>query len=225
MRRLDSQQDIANANLIVGPRNCIGQSFSTRRNNIAGIRMLVYNYRLGGKTEYLLSLKDDKDNILQKLTVSESNVGWEYTLRYDFLPVKSDQSINYKFSLCLKEENSDTFQEDGPVVSDLNLKTVNDDTAFFIEPELEDQVPKRYFSVAYNRSDLYQGGSAYINDQKLPGDLHFQIYYQTTLKDFIKDSLTDFSKHVSYDSSFFLFYLIFIFILILSIVKRITNHR
>lgn len=225
MRRLDSYQEIANNKLIVGPNNCIGQSFSTKRNNIAGIRMLLYNFRLGGKTEYLLSVKDDQNNILQKLTVSESNVGWEYTLRYDFPAVITSNSKNYKFSLCLKDEDSDAFRKDGPVVSKLNLKTVENDPTLFVDPKLQDQVPKRYFSAAYNRSDLYEGGSAYINDQKISGDLHFQIYYQTTLKEFIKDSLADFSKHVSYDSSFFLFYLIFIFILMISIIKRIASHR
>src|SRR3989344_151005 len=105
MRFLDSFQEGNDTSLYVGPGNTISQTFRTSYNNLSGVRLFVFNPRLGGKKTYILELTDESNNQIRQDTISESNLGWEMQLRYDFRPVDSSKNKNFIIKITYPEEN------------------------------------------------------------------------------------------------------------------------
>lgn len=99
MRRLDVNQDYGENTLTVGPGTSIGQTFKALHNNLAGVRFGVSNTKLGGSGEYEFTILDEKQTILQTLTVKESNLGWQNIFRYDFAPIADSAGKTYTLNL------------------------------------------------------------------------------------------------------------------------------
>lgn len=102
MRRLDAYQDYGEENLSVGPSMSVGQTFKATRDNLAGVRFSVSNVQLGGAEEYEFTILDDKQTVLRSFSAKESNLGWQYTFRYDFAPIADSAGKTYTLNLAFK---------------------------------------------------------------------------------------------------------------------------
>src|SRR4030067_2597139 len=92
MRRLDSFQEKNDTNLFIGPGNSLKQTFTAGKDVLAGIRLLVFNPRLGGRAKYKLTLTDEGNNLIWQDLISESNFGWGEGFRYDFKGIANSKN-------------------------------------------------------------------------------------------------------------------------------------
>lgn len=196
MRRLDVFQDYGQQTLTVSPGQTVGQTFISRRSNLAGVRFSVSNPRLGGSGEYVFSIADDKQTIIRTLTVKESNLGWQYTFRYDFIPIPDSAGKTYTLNLSFLGDTKVTEAEKG-----------------------------NFLKVAYSAKDLYRDGHALMDKQPIAGDLTFTTYYQASLPIFIRDSLADLRVRLFQDGIFILSYAALLVILFLYLFKRIFRKN
>ena len=70
MQRIDRFQETNDTRLNVSAGNTLTQSFIASKNNFSGIRVVVYNPKLGGAGSYLFSISDGQNVTVKELAVS-----------------------------------------------------------------------------------------------------------------------------------------------------------
>ena|SRR3990167_4664073 len=218
MRRLDSFQERTDTAIFAGAGNIISQTFRARNDGLAGIRLVVYNPRLGGQGKYQLILKDEKNRVIWQDFISESSLGWGEEFRYDFLKIEKSKGNIYNLSVKWAEDGKET--SDGSMLDLVN--SYNLEEAVIPESMATDAdfVQKKYLSLAYLRRDNYPEGSAFLNNRRLEGDLAFKTYYQTNLSGFIKGTFSDLKQKAVSDRGFFVFFFLLLVFLLLLLKKH-----
>lgn len=221
MRRLDVFQENHETDLVVGPGNTIKQTFVPGKNNFAGVRIPLSNPKLGSSDEYLITIADGKNVILRQETVTGINLGWQYTLRYDFAPIADSAGKVHVLSFSYVGENP----ADGDILTKINTgfwdnQKPDEKTALIIE-----NTQKNYVHLTYSSSDAYKDGQAIINNTPLSGDLAFETYYQVDAKNYFKDVLNDFKSHTLKDPAFFIVYLSLMTLLIILFISQFIKKR
>lgn len=219
MRRLDTFQNKSDTPLIVGPGNSISQSFMPLHNNLAGIRIIVLNPKLGGNASYVLTVSDENNNTIRQEYIKESNLGWQQIFRYDFVPINDSANKKFLYSISYLGENNER-----DLIYIFNLHRLGKPAKFLTIDE-SDRIEKSYVGIGYSASSSYDKGVAFIRSEQLEGDIAFQLYYQTTFTGFMKDSLNDFFGRLKYDSSFFTFYLLLLLSLIVVLIYRLRSKK
>lgn len=221
MRRLDSFQDQSDTVLFVGPNSVLSQSFRSLHQNLAGIRLPIYNPRLGGQAAYQISILNPEHQIIRQMVIKESNLGWGEDFRFDFSPIAGSLNQTYTFSVSF----SDTDQTDSDALTVINRQQLGQT----IDSELPglnlESVKENYISLPYSRENVYFAGKASLNDLPLSGDLAFQVYYSVPPLTYLEDSLLDLISRISQDLSFFVFYFIFLIGLVLILIKRLHKAQ
>ena len=219
MQRIDRFQETNDTRLSVSAGNTLTQSFTVSKNNFTGIRVVVYNPKLGGAGSYLFSISDDQNVTVKELTVSESNMGWGEQFRFDFAPIHDSAGKSYALSIVSQQKDL----KDVLLITDMNTSKALNTGQKFTEEQI-DLVEKNYIALAYGANDYYKDGTASLNSTPLPGDLVFQTYYRTSAPQFIRDSLISFAGRMSQDSGFLIFYLLTLSLLIACIVARVRRN-
>src|SRR3989338_2589047 len=116
MRRIDSFQEKQDTTLFIGPGNTLKQTFTVNNDGLAGIRLVVYNPKLGGKSKYKLSLSDENERIIWQDSISESNLGWAEEFRYDFKAIPRSKNKTFTFTVSYEEEIGD-YAKDSEILS------------------------------------------------------------------------------------------------------------
>lgn len=220
MRFLDQFQQINNTKLLVGPKDSVSQTFISKHNNLAGVRLLVSNANLGGNRLYNIVISHDSV-ILRKEVISESNIGWEMVFRFDFKPIPD--SFGEKYTLTIASEE--------PNISVPALTTLNKYRAEVTQPNLinlpieeTSNLEKRYLNISYSTNDVYPDGKAQLENEFLPGDIAFETYYQTTLVSAIKNTIVGASLRLWSDKAFFVIYFLIIFTVCFVIFRASHMH-
>ena len=182
------------------------------------MRFPVYNPRLGGNENYLVAITDDQNNIIVQETVSESNLVWGGDFRYDFAPISNSKDRLYILKVSFTGENLD---------DQMKILPVNQQRSGSIDRQ-ENQLSvgnleNKYITLLYTKEDIYPGGNAILNHDKLPGDLVFQSYYQVTPVEFVKDSLSDLIFRTRQDSGFFIFYILILCSLSALLIRQLLG--
>lgn len=211
MRKLDLFAETNDTRLFVGPGNTLKQTFVPQHDRLSGIRLFVFNPKLGGKSLYKLLLIDNEDRIVWQDLISESSLGWEMELRTDFTPFTN--SKNKKFTLLISTDKENNDPENTEILSLINKYRLKEAAIPQGMEETIDRVEKNYLSLAYGEKDLFAYGEAYLNETELNGDLVIKTYYSTNAVGFIGDSLKEFGKKILIDRSFIIFYLLLVFII------------
>lgn len=219
MQRLDRFQETNDTKLNVSTGNMLTQSFALSKNNFTGIRVVVYNPKLGGQGSYLFTISDEQNIVVKELTVSESNMGWGEQLRFDFAPINDSAGKSYVFSIVSQQKDL----KDMPLITDMNNSKALNTGKKFTEGQI-DLVEKNYIALAYGVNDYFKNGTASLNSTPLPGDLVFQTYYRTSAPQFIRDSLISFAGRMIQDSGFLIFYFLTLSMLIVCIVTRVRRN-
>jgi hypothetical protein len=219
MRRLDQFQEVNDTTLVVGGNSTVSQTVTPTRNNFSAVRLYVFNPNLGGKALYTISILDEYKNIIRTSKISESNLGWAYSYRYDFIPIPD--SKNKTLTVIISYDGSQIDQI--LPIEELN-KEKTKVTSSTLSAKLKDEIQKKFIGLAYANGDNFPGGSAYAGTTKLPGDLVFQTYYSTSLSAFISDSLNDFKMRLIQDKSFLLFYILLMFVLVTVLTLRLKRR-
>ena len=193
MRRLDLLQPVADDEVNVGVQSNVSQSFIPQHANLSSIQLRVSNPDLQGNKSYLVAILDQNHKLLRSLVVTDANLGWEAPLRFDFAPIANSNK-----------------------------------QLFFLTISQIPQIPEastsaKSLGISTSTQDLYPDGSLLINNQKAPGDLTFQMFYQTSAGEFIKDSLIDFKKHASADPGFITVFVVVEILLLWLMLKRLTK--
>ena len=223
MRFVDQYQGKHDVKLLVGPGNGLSQSFISEQNNLAGIRLFVFNAKLGGKKEYLISISKNNE-ILRQQTFSESNVGWEMVFRYVFDPIESQ--VNDKFILNIDSRDSDV--TDVPKLTMINQSRTDLNKINLIEnlsSNQVDEIDAKHLQITYSKKNLYAKGSARLNDTELPGDLVFETYYVTNPSTAIRHAVGNTLSRMQVDRSFFFFYFLLLAIIIFAIFRSVLKKN
>ncbi|OGG32156.1 hypothetical protein A3I51_00405 [Candidatus Gottesmanbacteria bacterium RIFCSPLOWO2_02_FULL_38_8] len=218
MRRIDSFQEKQDTTLFIGPGNTLKQTFLARADGLAGIRLAVYNPKLGGTSKYKLTLSNEANQIIWQDYILEANLGWAEEFRYDFEAVPESENKLFSLKVSYAEEN-DNSESDREVLSLVNSYNLEEASIPKESGDISSLVQKNYLSLGYGRGDNYADGAAFLEGRQLKGDLVFKTYYKTTLSTFIKDSGVQFFSRIRQDVSFFTFYFIMLFSLIYLLVR------
>ncbi len=158
----------------------IGQTFVAQHDNIYQLKISMNNPQLtSNKRPLVFQLKESPQakNSLVNLLFSSENVGANYDLRMQFVPISDSKNKLYYFEISSPLAASSSALE-----------------------------------IRQSKKDIYQGGSAYINQEKTSGDLAFKVYYKVSLTQFIKDSGADFLKRLNQDVPFIMIYALLILV-------------
>ena len=219
MQRIDRFQETNDTKLNISAGNSLTQSFIASKNNFTGIRVVIYNPKLGAKGSYLFAISDDQNVAVKELTVSESNMGWGEQFRFDFAPIGDSAGKSYVLSIVSQQKDLN----DTPLITDMNNSKAYNTGKKFTEEQI-DLAEKNYIALGYGVKDYFKDGTASLNSNPLPGDLVFQTYYRTSVPQFIRDSLTSFAGRMSQDSGFLIFYLLTLCLIIVCIVSRVRRY-
>lgn len=206
MRRLDNFQEKNDTVIIAGPGNITGQTFISNKNNLSGIRIFIFNPKLGGKEEYKIKIISGKSQTIREEKVTESNLGWGQLFRYDFDPVSNSKNKTYKIEV--EYAGSANINKDDLIKLNIDLK--NGKIGESVNPETRNKLQKNYPGIAYSYTDEYKNGSAYLNNEKLNGDFVFQTYYSVKPAEFLSDTISGLRLKFAGDPYFILFYFLVI---------------
>lgn len=215
MRFIDQFQQIHNEFLLVSANSQIKQTFVATHDNFSGIRVSLSNSNLGGNKLYQISILDNAVPIRSE-EISESNIGWDMTLRYDFKPIEG--SKNRVYTLAISSLNKADI--DPAVIS------VNEESAGLqktLPVVVQSDLSKKYLQVMYNRKDAYKDGSAFLNEMPLPGDIAFETYYSAGTANVINGALRNIYSNMVHDYMFTVFYLLLIFGLLAVILRHLRR--
>lgn len=220
MRLLDQIQQQKDTKLLIGPENTISQTFVSKYDNLAGIRILFYNFNLGGNKIYQISISDNNSTLRQE-TVTESNIGWEMLFRYDFDPIINSSGKIYSVNISSLEQDKSAIsliQKFNLHRAKINLSQENDSG----NPEVNNQ-ERKFLNVAYNNEDAYPSGNAKLQSINLPGDIVFETYYTNTPLKMAQNVLNQSFTHFFADKTFSIFYIVFIFALTIVTLKQLRK--
>ncbi|AKB33544.1 Glycosyltransferase [Methanosarcina siciliae HI350] len=91
---------------------------------------------------------------------------------------------------------------------------------YYFYLESPDSVPGNAITAWYSQNDKYEEGTAYLNHEKIDGDLKFRTLYEIHGSEILKN----FHERILQDIPFFVFYLPSIFIL-LFLLYRTQRHE
>ncbi|AKB37911.1 Glycosyltransferase [Methanosarcina siciliae C2J] len=91
---------------------------------------------------------------------------------------------------------------------------------YYFYLESPNSVPENAITVWYSQNDTYEEGTAYLNHEKIDGDLKFRTLYEIHGHNILKN----FYERILQDIPFFVFYLSSIFIL-LFLIYRTQRHE
>ena len=223
MRFVDQYQGKHDVKLLVSPGNSLSQSFISEKDNLAGIRLFVFNAKLDGKNEYLISILKN-NQILRQQTFSESNVGWEMVFRYDFEPIQSQP--NDKFLLRIASKNSDeTIESNLNIINQSRTNLNKKNLIESLSSNEVDEIDAKHLQITYSKKDLYQKGSARLENTELSGDLVFETYYVTNPSTAIRHAIGNTLSRMQVDRSFFFFYFLLLAIIIFAIFRSVLKKN
>lgn len=219
MRFLDQFQ-ISNTDLLlVGPENAVKQSFIAGKNNLSGIRVGLSNATLGGKKAYQISLSDSS-GIIRSQDISESNIGWKVSFRYDFPPI--GDSNNKSYTLIINPLYQDASEK---YLLDVNKERshIAEMTSLTGEEKriLQSEYDKKYINVLYNKIDAYKAGSAYLNNIPLSGDIEFETYYSAPASSAVTNIYHNIFTNLFSDPGFLIFYVVLLIGLLIGIYRNL----
>lgn len=220
MRKLDIFQEISEKHLYVAPGNELSQTFVSTEDKLAGIRFPVYNPRLGGNESYLLNILDDRSNILRTEVISESNLSWGGDLRFDFAPINGSRGKKFAFSISYIGGN----KEDGESVLLLNQDRIGI-PGEHTDKERSAVIEKKYITLLYSNENAYTGGNAYLNKDRLSGDLVFQTYNQMDIKSYFSSTMDDTIIKLKGDQYFLISYFSLMILIASIIILRIFHKN
>ena len=106
MRRLDNYQIESNSTIRVEKNSTITQSFQSHKGNLAGVRLIGFNPNLGGSENFELTSRDENNQPVRTLSLSETNLGWGSTIRFDFAPIPDSRGKTYVISVSAPESTT-----------------------------------------------------------------------------------------------------------------------
>lgn len=203
MRFIDQFQQIHNDFLLAAPNSQIRQTFLSTHDNLSGIRVSLSNANLGGNKLYQISIMDNAAPVRSE-EVSESNIGWDMTLRYDFKPIEGSKNRIYALEISSLDKS-----DINPAVIWVNERNAGLRETLPAVPESD--LSKKYLQVMYNRKDEYKAGSAFLNEKPLSGDIAFETYYSAGTTNAINGAFRKIYSNMRQDYMFTAFYLLLIF--------------
>lgn len=218
MRKLGEYQVVSDGRLILGPGQEVSQELVARSNGLAGVRLLMFNPKLGGEGKYKVSVLDNEGKELVSQTVAESNMSWEEWLRIDFgnLPETEGKEL----TLVIGREG---VQKGEAVVSTLNRSRLNltegDVLRAYTTEEIE-AADKGYAGIGFALGDEYKGGVMKLNGEAVKADLTFQIFYSQPLAEYVASSIQTAGVRLVQDSSFFGEYVLMLVVVLVVIGWR-----
>ena len=157
---------------------------------------------------------------VRKEIITESNLGWAQTFRYDFSPLPDSLGKLYTFEISYLGKNQE---------AEIYLSQINKDMlgmkVLFTSSDKAETYRNDFMKISYAKEDEYPNGNAFINGESVPGDLKFQTYYSTSPQGFLIDSLTDFSKRVTFDKPFVLTFIFLLSTLTFILFMRLFLKR
>ena len=220
MRLLDSFQDREETTLLIGPNQALKQSLVVEHNNFAGLRLRLYNPKLGSTDPYLLKIwQQDGVMVLEQL-LSGMNIGWGDWVRVDFAPVVSSAGKTFTFSLQAVIEAS----AEAALVDDFNMRKIDLNYQSDIKTREQD-LTASWVSIGYSRENEFANGSAWMGNTELSGDLLFQAYYQAGVGQVPKEVVGNIVTKLKLDLGFVFQYGVCLGIIVWLISRRIKANR